>query len=100
MKLDIENKILIPFLLLIIVPTLVVGGFFYWNSNQLFLDSQKNNMKKDLLLVVNYLDFLARDVKQGNLTVEEARNKSLQYLEEGWTDVILVFDKKKKKELN
>lgn len=98
MRFDIENKILIPFLLLIIIPTLVVGGVFYWNSNQLFVDSQKNNMAKDLVQVVNYIDSVSSDVRQGYITKEQAKDKALRYLEKSWKD-ILVFDKDRRKVL-
>lgn len=92
MKIDIENKILIPFLLLIIIPTLVVGGVFYWNSNQLFVDSQKNTMAKDLLHVIEHLDSLSQEVKDGTLSAEQAQKKALEFLVRSWKDAIMVFD--------
>lgn len=93
MKLDIENKILIPFLLLIIIPILMVGGVFYWNSSQLFVESQKKTMAKDLDNVVIYLDLLSDDVKRGNLSGKQAQDQALYYLTKSWKEIIVVYDK-------
>lgn len=95
MRIDIENKILIPFLLLIIIPTLMVGGVFYWNSNKLLVESQKHNMANDLIHVVNYLDTLSPEVKKGHLSREQAQNQALNYLTESWKGAVTVFDQKK-----
>ncbi len=95
MRIDIENKILIPFLLLIIIPTLMVGGVFYWNSNKLLIESQKNNMANDLTHVVHYLDNFALEVEEGNLSQEQAQNQALKYLTKSRKEAIMVYDQKK-----
>lgn len=56
MKLDIENKILIPFLMLIILPLLAVGIFFYQSSSNLFRDRLKDEMVKDLNEINNLVE--------------------------------------------
>ncbi len=48
MKLDIENKILIPFLILVIIPILAVGIVSYKGSYHLFLENKIMEMQSDI----------------------------------------------------
>ncbi len=93
MRFDIENKILIPFLILIIIPTLVVGGVFYWNSYRLLVDSQTDGMAKDLDMMMNYLDALSQEAEEGFISRGEAQDKALNYLKEYSGNRISVVDK-------
>ncbi|MGM0411030.1 MAG: ATP-binding protein [Bacillota bacterium] len=57
MNLDIENKILIPVLFLVIFPLLAVGLFYYRSSQNLFLENIEEELEKDLLEVKNIVDY-------------------------------------------
>ncbi|MFW6008921.1 MAG: ATP-binding protein [archaeon] len=57
MNLDIENKILIPVLFLVIFPLLAVGLFYYRSSQNLFLKNIEEELEKDLLEVKNIVDY-------------------------------------------
>jgi len=48
LKLDIENKILIPFLILVIIPILAVGIVSYKGSYHLFLENKIMEMQSDI----------------------------------------------------
>jgi len=55
MNLNIENKILIPILFLVILPLLAVGIFYYRNSQNLFLKNIEDDIKGDLNEVQNII---------------------------------------------
>jgi len=55
MNLNIENKILIPILFLVILPLLAVGIFYYRNSQNLFIKNMEDDIKDDLNEVQNII---------------------------------------------
>ncbi len=57
MRLDIENKILIPFLIIIIISILAVGIVSYQGSYRLFLESKLGEMQEDVEEIVRVLDY-------------------------------------------
>ena len=55
MRIDIENKILVPVLLLVIIPVLAVGIFYYKGSHKLFLNKIEEELNTDLIEVENII---------------------------------------------
>ena len=66
MNLNIENKILIPILLLVILPLLAVGIFYYRNSQNLFLNNLKKEIENDLIEVKNIIK-TERNLSENNI---------------------------------
>lgn len=72
MNLNIENKILIPILLLVILPLLAVGIFYYKNSQNLFLNNIEKEIQDDLKEVKNIIKS-EDNVSQNNI-IEKINN--------------------------
>jgi len=80
MKLDIENKILIPFLILVIVPVIAVGIVSYIGGYQIFTETKKKELNNSLNETISILELIEKDVSNGIITEEEAQIKALEYL--------------------
>ncbi|NPV44719.1 MAG: PAS domain S-box protein [Firmicutes bacterium] len=80
MKLDIENKILIPFLILVIVPVIAVGIVSYIGGYQIFTEAKKKELNNSLNETISILELIEKDVSNGIITEEEAQIKALEYL--------------------
>ena len=81
MKLDIENKILIPFMILIILSITSLGAVSYWNGYRLLTDNQKKNMTENLVETIHYIEALNKEVQNQKLSVDNAKSKALNYYE-------------------
>ncbi|SKC40723.1 sensor histidine kinase [Maledivibacter halophilus] len=79
MKWDIENKILIPFMILIILPILIIGIVSYWNGYQLLLNNKikevENNLHEDMLLI----DKINEDARKNDILIDLAKDKAINY---------------------
>lgn len=69
LKLDIENKILLPILVLIIVPIITIGSISYINAEKLFIEREQKYM--DSLLI--YYEELYYDemLKKRSMVIED-----------------------------
>ncbi len=79
-KLDIENKILIPFMILVVMPLIIVGIVSYWNSYQLMLNESLKNQQNVLKSTVAYLEVLNQDVESGSISMEDGKAKAKAYI--------------------
>ena len=91
-KLDIENKILIPFMILIVMPLIIVGIVSYWNSYQLMLNESLKNHQDVLKSAVAYLEILDEDVENGMLTLEEGKSKAIAYFKNVSPENMAIVD--------
>lgn len=91
-KLDIENKILIPFMILIVMPLIIVGIVSYWNSYQLMLNESLKNHQDVLKSAVAYLEILDKDVENGMLTLEEGKSKAIAYFKNVSPENMAIVD--------
>jgi len=82
LKLDIENKILIPFMILAILPITILGIFSYWNGYQLLFHDRVKSQEAFLKETEIYLEAVDRDVSERRLSVEEGKRRAEAYLVE------------------
>jgi PAS domain S-box-containing protein len=78
-RLDIENKILIPFTILLLLSITVLGTVSYHNSYQLLLDNQKKNVEETLTEAVHFLDNINREMERGAIPPREAKSTAIEY---------------------
>ncbi len=79
MKLDIENKILLPFMTLLLLSITILGVVSYLDGYQLLTKNQSRNLKKSLNHSLIYIDQLNQDVENELITIDIARNKAIEY---------------------
>jgi two-component system sensor histidine kinase AtoS len=66
MRNDIENKILIPFMLLLILSILVLTIISIANSYKLILDNEGNYSRRELDNILVYMDYTKDEVQDGD----------------------------------
>lgn len=94
MKLDIENKILIPFMTLAILPIIILGVVSYWNGYQLLLNDKIQHLDASLKESIAYIKMLDEDVQRNTITLNEAKAKAKQYFESVEKKNIIILDKR------
>lgn len=80
LKLDIENKILIPFMLLAILPITILGIVSYWNGYQVLFNDRVSTQEMLLRETMQHITFLDQQVEEGLLTMEEAKGRTAEDL--------------------
>lgn len=78
-KLDIENKILIPFVILLIISIVTQGAVSYWNGYQMLLNNEVENMKRQVGDFVSYLNDLNYQASLGFINMETARLTAIKH---------------------
>ncbi|RQD72245.1 MAG: HAMP domain-containing protein [Tindallia sp. MSAO_Bac2] len=78
-RFDIENKILIPFVLLLILSIVTLGGVSYWTGYQMLLRNETEHLQKHLKSYSAYLNDLNRQVEAGALDMESAKGQAIAY---------------------
>ncbi|SFH69832.1 PAS fold-containing protein [Tindallia magadiensis] len=78
-RFDIENKILIPFMILFILAIVTLGSVSYWTGYQMLLRNETNHLQKHLQSFSVYLNELNAKVETGDLELEEAKGKAIAY---------------------
>lgn len=79
LKFDIENKILIPFMVLAILPITILGIVSYWNGYQLLLNDRIKSQEIFLKETVVYLETIRQEVEEGGLSEGEGKSKVKAY---------------------
>ncbi len=74
-KLDIENKILIPFMIVLIMSIVTLGIVSYWNGYQLLLNNEIENRSNNLEETMLHMKDINFQVLQGQLSMEEAEEE-------------------------
>lgn len=80
-KFDIENKILIPFMILSIIPITILGIISFWNGYQLLLNDQTANLESSLSEAMAYIEIMDEDVENYTITLNQAKTKARKYFE-------------------
>ncbi|MEL7655626.1 MAG: HAMP domain-containing protein, partial [Bacillota bacterium] len=78
-KLDIENKILMPFMVLAILPITILGLVSYWNGYQLLFHDRVESQKALLNDAVVYLEMIDEEVQNHTITLNEAEERAEKY---------------------
>lgn len=92
MKLDIENKILIPFMVLIILSISVMAAVSYINGYNLLLDNETKNYQHDL---GEMMLFMEKFQKEFNKDSTNAQDEIISYLAEAGKENLIVYDRDK-----
>lgn len=79
LKLDIENKILIPFVILLIISIVTLGAVSYWNGYQMLLNNEIENMQRHVEDSMIYMNDLNYQASLGFLNMESARLTAIEY---------------------
>jgi PAS domain S-box-containing protein len=79
MKMDIENKILIPFLILVILPIIILGIVSYWGGYQILVNNQIESYTTRLNDIVSFIDILNEQVEKDFITREDAKTKIINH---------------------
>lgn len=92
LKFDIENKILIPFMVLAILPITILGIVSYWNGYQLLFNDRIKSQEVFLNETVVYLETIRQEVLDGNLAIEEGKSKAEAYFLQIGRDNLAILD--------
>jgi len=79
LKLDIENKILIPFMILAILPITILGIVSYWTGYQLLIGDRVKTQEALLKGAILYIETINEEVENGQMPLSEAKAKALDY---------------------
>lgn len=89
MKWDIENKMLIPFMILVILPILILGIVSYWNGYQLLLNNETKNIQDNLDDYMVFIDRIDREADNDDMAKERAINYFTDLNKKG----MVIFEK-------
>ena len=79
MKLDIENKILIPFMTVLIISIVTLGVVSYWNGYKLLLNNEIENLSDHLDETMLYIEGINLQVKQNKLNIDKAKLEVIKF---------------------
>jgi PAS domain S-box-containing protein len=91
-KWDIENKILIPFMILVILPILIIGIVSYWNGYQMLLKNKAKNLEENLDEHIFFINKINEDVEKNNLSIESAKENAINYFKELNKDGMVIIE--------
>lgn len=94
LKFDIENKILIPFMVLIILPITILGLVSYWNGYQLLFNGSIKAQTSMLHDSIMYITSIDHEVSRGRITLEEGKSQAKDYFEQLNRKNMAIFDEK------
>ncbi|MBO8170878.1 MAG: HAMP domain-containing protein [Bacillaceae bacterium] len=79
-KRTIEKKIMIPFLIVVLLPSLAIGSAAYWTNFQSYKSDQFEQAENKMETVASYLNTLDRQVRQGGLSHEQAEKLAKAFI--------------------
>ncbi|MBF4692169.1 sensor histidine kinase [Fusibacter ferrireducens] len=92
MKLDIENRILIPFMLFTILPICFLAGVSYWNGHHLLMNEKKQSLEMTVQESLAFIDSMAKEMEQSD-PVDETKEKVLEFFSTFNTrDIVILED--------
>lgn len=94
LKLDLENKILIPFMILVILSIASLGIVSYWNGYQLLLDNQKRYMEENIKETMYFIKNINEEVNTGRISLERAKKEVIAYYEELEQPGLVIIENK------
>lgn len=73
LKLDIENKILIPFMILAILPITILGIVSYWNGYQLLFHDRLQSQEELMGEAITYIAMIDGKVREGEISLADGK---------------------------
>ena len=95
MRIDIENKILIPFMILTILPIIILGMVSYWNGYQLLMTDKTKNMEASLKETIAFVEMVDNDISRGIITKNEGQEQVKEYLRKINKANLIIIENKK-----
>lgn len=92
MKWDIENKILIPFMILVILPILILGIVSYWNGYQLLINNKIKNIEANLDDHIFFMNKINEEVEKKDIAMDIAKEKAIRYFDELDKKGMVIFE--------
>lgn len=92
MKFDIENKILIPFMTLSILPIIILGVVSYVNGYQLLFNDKVKNMESSLKEQIAYIEMLDDEVRSSKISLAEGKNEAEKHFEKLNKENFIILD--------
>lgn len=91
MKLDIENRILIPFMLFTILPICFLAGVSYWNGHHLLMNEKTQNLEMAVQESLAFIDAMAEEIDQG-ADIDKTKKKVLNFFSAFDTRDIVILE--------
>lgn len=89
MKIDIENKILIPFMVLIILSILVIMVMSYVNSYNMILENETKNYLYDLNEMIVFMEEINEDFPEDQ---PRAQDYIIEFYDKAGKDGLIIFN--------
>lgn len=93
-RFDIENKILIPFTVLILLPILLLGFFSYWNGYGNLVENDTKYQTAQLKHILIYLEGMNEGVERGDYSRKKAENMAIRMMENADLNHVIVYGDK------
>ncbi len=88
-KRTIEKKIMIPFLIVVLLPSLAIGAVSYWTGFQSYKTEQFEDAQTQMNTIISYLDLLNKQQRQGELNIEQTRKLAKHFIVQIETIILL-----------
>lgn len=92
MKFDIENKILIPFMTLSILPIIILGIVSYVNGYQLLFNDKVKNMESSLKEQIAYIEMLDDEVLSSKISLAEGKSEAEKHFKKLNKENFIILD--------
>ena len=92
LKLDIENKILIPFMVLAILPITILGIVSYWNGYQLLFHDRIKSQEAFLQEAMTYMEMVDREVLDGTISLHAGQTQAEAFFTQMNRDNMYILD--------
>ncbi len=92
MKFDIENKILIPFMTLSILPIIILGIVSYVNGYQLLFNDKVKNMESSLKEQIAYIEMLDDKVLSSKISLAEGKSEAEKHFKKLNKENFIILD--------
>lgn len=92
-RLDIENKIMIPFMILSILPIIILGVVSYWNGYQMLYESRLALGETTLKQSTKYFSALDEQMQNGGLSWDDAKEKARRFWASDESGMQFILDR-------
>ncbi len=94
MKLDIENKILIPFVILVILPIIILGIVSYLGGYEILMDNENKNLRIRLDDSIEFIHLHNRYLYDRSINDETKKNEVINYFKEKNYNGMFILENK------
>ncbi|WP_326910081.1 sensor histidine kinase [Sedimentibacter sp. MB31-C6] len=88
MRIDIENKILIPYMILLILSIIIIGIVSYWNGYRLLLENEIKHSLQNLEEIILFIE----ESNNNFIDEDEAKSYVIDYYNQLEKDNLVIFN--------